>query len=91
MILPADETTDRESPDYQNRQSLLAMFHALRPSAEGVACTPLSELRVSLGRQTIATRAQVGGRTDDDELRVECRAARSGPHPRVARRPAGRG
>jgi hypothetical protein len=87
---PADGTTDRESPDYQNRQALLAMFHAIRPSAEGVACSPLSELRVPIGRRTLATRSEANGRVDEDELAIECRSAPAGSRTRLGRRLAGR-
>jgi hypothetical protein len=86
VIDPTADATDRESADFQNRQALLAMFQALRPSPGGIACSPLSELRVPVGRRTIATRAEAGGRVDDDELAIECRPARAPSRGRLGRR-----
>jgi hypothetical protein len=65
------------------------MFHALRPDEGGFACSPLSEIRVPLGRQTFAARAEAEGRSDDDELSVECRSAPAPRRTRLGRRPAG--
>jgi hypothetical protein len=87
VLLPGAGVTDRASADFQNRQAALAMFHALRPFEDGSTCSPLSEIRVPVGRERILTRAEAGTRVDDDELVVECRsttARRRGPT--VARR-----
>lgn len=85
VIEPAETSSiDRDAASYQNRQALLASFHAMQTSEDRPACSPLSELRVPVGEQRFATRAEVEGRVDEDELFVECRSA-PGPRRRLAR------
>ncbi|MBM4269235.1 MAG: hypothetical protein FJ144_21950 [Deltaproteobacteria bacterium] len=80
-ILSPSGSTDRESPDFQNEQTLAALLHAIRPNENGPACSPLSELRVPLGRLRVVTSASAGSRVDDDTLVVECQPATAHRHP----------
>lgn len=86
-VLRPAAVSDRGSPEFQNRQALLAMFHALRPVSGETTCSPLSELRVPVGRTSFATRAIATQRVDDDTLSVECKPALPAPE-RLPRRPS---
>jgi hypothetical protein len=90
-VLSPDEASpvDREAAAYQNRQALLATFHAMQTSDDRPACSPLSELRVPVGETRLRTRAEASGRVDEDELVVDCRTAPA-PRRRLARGVAAR-
>ena len=85
VVLSPEAGSDRASADFQNVQTIEALFHALRPEGDGTDCSPLSELHVPLGRTTIVTSATVGARDDRDDLVVDCQPAPGDRH-RLARR-----
>jgi hypothetical protein len=85
VVLPA-ASADRETPEFQNRATLSAAFHA---SADGDAtprCSAPNDLRVPLGVHVVEIVSRAGARVDRDRLELECLPGRATRRlPRVAR------
>jgi hypothetical protein len=82
-VLQPEASTDRATPDFQNRAALAAAFRALSVRGELESCSALNEIRVPLGVHSLETESKAGSRVDHDVLSVECvprRSQRRLPH-----------
>jgi len=84
-VLQPEASTDRSTPDFQNRATLTAAYHAASAGGDLESCSALNEIRVPLGTRRLETESKSGSRVDRDALTVECLPARSNRRlPRVA-------
>jgi hypothetical protein len=69
-------STDRATPDFQNRALLLATYRAASERTGDDRCSALSEVRVPVGTTQLVTESRAGARSDRDVLELECHPAR---------------
>jgi hypothetical protein len=87
VVVAPGESTDRATPEFQNRATLAAAFHAATAARELDGCSALNELRVPVGTTELEVESAAGSRVDRDTLTVECVPGRSRRRlPRLAER-----
>lgn len=77
-VLSPAASPDRATPEFQNRATLRAAFHATRDRFGTDVCSATSELRVPVGRQRFEIESGSMELVDRDVLDVECVAPRVG-------------
>ncbi len=88
-VVRPEASTDRTTPEFQNRATLSAAFHASARDDAGPHCSATNELRVPVGIGRIEIQSSAGERTDHDVLEIECVPGRATRRlPRIAKQAA---